>query len=270
MLPIRVNFGAIDTVALKLGIEIPARNIPSSDSLAINSAPVIFNFTSIRSQVLPGETITIFLNAYDPDGDEVDIRWNASAGTLTPLARYGPARWKAPQKTGDYTITVALTDNQFGRTPVATSLSLKVIPKPAGEISPQEIPQIATRLVGLVKEEGRGELYLIKSDGGKLFKRVVVDPRVIDFYSHVNLNTVQIVPQGTLDEYILTNWVRGRDKTKVYRVNLDGTKQWLRMTFEQFEARGGSDIAVFTVNDAEVSSYPDGRDIGALPSQTSP
>lgn len=261
VLPVRVNFAAIDTIALKLGIEIPVRNIPSRTGLVLNQPPIIFNFTSIRSQILPGETITIFLNAYDPDGDTLDVRWNATGGSLNPLGPYGPARWKAPDKTGDYTITVALTDNHTGRTPVSTALGLKVIPRPAGEIPPQEIPQIATRLVGLVKEEGSPELYLVKLDRGKLFKRVVVDNKVIDFYGHINLNTVQIVPAGGLEEYILTNWIRGKDKTKVYQVNLDGAKQWYNMSFEEFETRGGSDEAIFTVNDAEVDSYPDGPDI---------
>lgn len=267
VLPIRVNFDAIDTVALKLGIEIPVRDIPSRETSFVNAAPVIFNFTSVRSQVLPGETITIFLNAYDPENDELDVSWKATDGILTPIGPYGPVRWKAPQNTGNYAVTVALTDNQQGRTPVSANISIDVIPKPPGEEPAQEIPQFATRLVGLVKEEGDPTLYLVKTDylvktmEEKLYKRVVVDPKILDFYGHLDINSVEIVPPGTLGEYTLSNWIRGKDKTKVYKVNPDLTKQWYKMTFGEFETTGGSDPAVFTVNEEELRAYADGEDI---------
>src|SRR3990167_5306558 len=56
-----VNFPSIDIISLKLGIQIPARNIPSQKFPFANKAPLIFNFTSVRTQVLPQDTIPVFL-----------------------------------------------------------------------------------------------------------------------------------------------------------------------------------------------------------------
>lgn len=260
VLPIRINFQAVDQVASKLGIEIPARNIPSRIYVK-NTPPLILNFTSIRSQVLPEENVTIFLNAYDPEGDTLDVKWNASGGELKPLGPYGPARWKAPRETGTYTLGVSLNDNQPDRQPVSASLAITVIPKPEGGAAVADIPQIATRLVGLVKEEGASRLYLIKSEGQRGYRRIVTDNKIIDFYGHLSLNTVQIIPPDVLKDYTLVPWIRGKDKTKVYQVSPDKTKQWLNMRFEDFKTRGGSDEAVFTVNEAELNFYGDGPEI---------
>jgi len=260
VLPIRINFNAIDQIALRLKIEIPARNIPSR-TYAKNTPPLIFNFTSIRSQVLPEEEVTIFLNAYDPEGDVLDVKWNASGGVLNPLGPYGPARWKAPKETGTYTLGVSLNDNQPERQPVSASIAITVIPRPEGDVAIADVPQIATRLVGLIKEEGASQFYFVKSEGPKGFRRLVVDNKIVDFYGHLSLNTVQIVSSDTLKDYTLVPWIRGKDKTKVYQVNSDKTKQWFNMLFEDFKTKGGSDEAVFTVNETELNFYSDGPEI---------
>lgn len=256
-----VDFSAIDVIALKLGIELPARDIPSAKFIITNKPPLIFNFTTVRPQVLPGDTSPIFLTAIDPDGDILETTWTSSGGIISALGPLGPANWIAPKQAGEYAVRVAVTDNKPGHQPVNASLTIRVLPSIPQNVPPEDLPAYTTRLVGLVKEEGSDELFLIKSEGPQLFKRLLVNPVVVNYYPDLDLNLVQTVPKGTLDAYTLSTWVRGRERFRVYEVNRDGTKQWFNMPWETFLGRGGSDEAVFTVNDNEIEFYPSGPDI---------
>jgi len=256
-----VDFKALDVVALKLGIEIPARNIPTAKFLVNNSPPRIFNFSTIRPQISVGEIAPIFLNVVDPDGDALTAEWTSLKGEITTLGPLGPARWVAPNQVGDYVLSVSVTDNKRGHKPVLASIKITVIPSIPRNVTPEELSSYTTRLVGLVKEEGSKEIYIIKNEGTDLYKRLLVSQDVVAYYPDLDLNSIQTVPQGTLTEYLTTSWIRGRDKFRVYQVNPSGTKQWLNMPFDEFLGSGGSDKAIFTVDDAEVNFYPSGPDI---------
>lgn len=256
-----INFKAIDAIALKLNIEIPARNIPSRTSLALNKPPLIFTFSTVRPQVLPKDVAPIFLNVFDPDDDQLQAKWEATAGQILPISPLGPARWIAPEEIGDYEVRVSVTDGVEGRTPVKASISLKVLPRIPAYVAPEELPQYTTKLVGLVKEEESPDIYFVKVEGEKSYKRLLVKTQVVNFYPHLSVDLIRTVPKGTLDTFIFTSWIRGKDKFRVYEINANGTKRWLNMPWETFLGRGGSDEAIFTVNDDEVNFYPSGPDI---------
>ena len=121
----------------------------------------------------------------------------------------------------------------------------------------------------LAREEGTFKVYVIKIVGDKKIKRHIVSGRIFNAYGHLNWDKIQEVPKGTLDDYSLSAWVRvctGPNGTaaatdKVYEINADMTKHWLNMTADQFYARGGSDEAIYNVNDGELGLYTQGPDV---------
>jgi hypothetical protein len=109
-------------------------------------------------------------------------------------------------------------------------------------------------------------VYVVKSAGDKKFIRLI-KPDFFRHYTHVS--PLDIVQFNTLNGYTLSNLVRintGANNTpkptdRVYEINGDQTRHWLRMTKEQFNARGGSEEAIFSVNSAELKSYEAGDDV---------
>lgn len=79
----------------------------ASPALA-NSLPIVSSFTSESSEVFLGQTIPLYAQASDPDGDLLTFIWTSSAGSITGS---GPtASWTAPLLGGQYGVTVTATD----------------------------------------------------------------------------------------------------------------------------------------------------------------
>jgi len=95
-----------------------------------NTTPVIDSFTAARYQVLPGETITLNLEAHDPDCASIcttgcgqcvrsDMTtWTTSGGSYISLDNgtlgspySASAVWQAPSAEGSYTLGVQIFDN---------------------------------------------------------------------------------------------------------------------------------------------------------------
>ncbi|MDD3007063.1 MAG: hypothetical protein PHX30_05820, partial [Candidatus Pacebacteria bacterium] len=76
----------------------------------------------------------------------------------------------------------------------------------------------------------------------------------------------------SLEPYSLSGWVRvntGPNGTpgandKVWEVNGDQTKHWINMTAQQFLTHGGSDEAIYSVNQGELDLYKTGVDVMSL------
>jgi hypothetical protein len=129
-------------------------------------------------------------------------------------------------------------------------------------------PAATTLSEGAVARIGSGsEVYVIKIVGDKKFKRHIVSPEVFNSYGHLSWSGIQST--SSLDDYSLSAWVRvctGANGApaatdKVYEVNADSTMHWLNMTAAQFYARGGSDEAIYNVNDGELGLYTLGVDV---------
>jgi hypothetical protein len=111
------------------------------------------------------------------------------------------------------------------------------------------------------------EVYVIKLVGSNKYKRHIVSPMVFNSYGHLSWDAIKSV--SSLDDYSLSAWVRvctGANGApaatdKVYEVNADSTMHWLNMTAAQFYARGGSDEAIYNVNDGELGLYTLGVDV---------
>ena len=108
----------------------------------------------------------------------------------------------------------------------------------------------------LMKRPAEPPLYVI---GGK-YKRYL-SPEVIALYGQLNPATaIEAAPQ-VFESYASTNYVRFVDDKKVYAVWPDGTKHWLNITAQQWDASGRDWNAIFTISDLELNFYKTGPDI---------
>ena len=83
-------------------------------TVGANQPPLISSLSGDPSGVLYGGTATITCIASDPDGDVVRYSWSASEGTISGVGE--KVTWKAPNKGGDFNITVLVSDGKGGET----------------------------------------------------------------------------------------------------------------------------------------------------------
>ncbi len=91
-----------------------------------NQPPIINSIVANPGTVSTGGTSTISVSASDPEGDPLSYSWLANGGTLSSSTGPGPITWTAPNTQGIYTITVYVTDNKPGHSPVSKSVTITV------------------------------------------------------------------------------------------------------------------------------------------------
>ena len=113
-------------------------------------------------------------------------------------------------------------------------------------------------------------VYIVKIVGNTKYIRHIVSLEIFNYYGHLKWENLKQV--DSLNDYSLSGWVRvntGPNGTpgpndKVYEINGDQTKHWINMTAEQFLTHGGSDPAIYTVNQGELDLYTTGPDVMML------
>jgi len=113
-------------------------------------------------------------------------------------------------------------------------------------------------------------VYIVKIVGNTKYIRHIVSLEIFNHYSHLKWENLKQV--SSLNDYSLSGWVRvntGANGTagptdKVYEINGDQTKHWINMTAEQFLSHGGSDPAIFNINQGELNLYIAGPDVMVL------
>ena len=110
-------------------------------------------------------------------------------------------------------------------------------------------------------------VYVVKIVGDTKYIRHLVSLEIFNHYRHLKWENLKQVE--SLDEYSLSSWVRyntGENNTpiptdKVYEINGDQTKHWINMIAEQFLTHGGSDVAIYNINQGELDLYITGVDV---------
>lgn len=101
-------------------------------SVAANQAPVIQSLEANPSGVIYGGSAVITCIASDPDGDVVRYSWSASEGSITGTGN--KVTWIAPNRGGQYNITVIVSDGKGGETKgnvmVTVSAAVKTVTIP--------------------------------------------------------------------------------------------------------------------------------------------
>ncbi len=113
-------------------------------------------------------------------------------------------------------------------------------------------------------------VYIVKISGDKRFIRHIVSLEIFNYYKHLNWENLKRV--DSLEGYSLSGWVRvntgasgqPRPSDKVWEVNADQTKHWINMTAQQFLSHGGSEEAIYRINQGELDLYKTGPDVMSL------
>jgi len=150
-----------------------------------NQPPVINSLYADYYTIAPGGACTVSVSASDPEGDPLTFSWSASGGSLSATAGAGPVIWTAPTATGNYTITVSVTDNRPGHTAVSKSVTITVSAgPPPGEISLNLYPECsgnnpAIRLTWFMWQVAQGTSFEIYRNGILIVSGL---PYSVDFY----------------------------------------------------------------------------------------
>lgn len=108
----------------------------------------------------------------------------------------------------------------------------------------------------LIKKSNEKELYVIE---GK-YKRYL-NSGVIALYGQLDSSKAIEVDEDSFHSYITANYVREVNDKKVYAVWPDGTKHWLNITPQQWDASGRDWNSIFIINESELNSYKTEADI---------
>ena len=74
-----------------------------------NHSPVIEEISVNKTEVKPGDEVTINIVANDPDGDKLSYEYEVSGGTITGSGSM--VRWTAPNEEGTYFINITVRDD---------------------------------------------------------------------------------------------------------------------------------------------------------------
>ena len=108
----------------------------------------------------------------------------------------------------------------------------------------------------LIKKAKESETYVIEGR----YKRFL-GPEIIALYGHLDAAKVIEIDEATFHSYTTANYVRYINDERVYAVWPDGTKHWLNITPQQWDASSRDWNAIFIINDLELNHYKTGPDI---------
>jgi hypothetical protein len=78
----------------------------------------------------PGKTVTVSVDAQDPDADALSFAWSAPGGALaTPSAR--ETAWTAPAQEGPVPVAITVTDGKGGTATDAITIQVRKAAPPA-------------------------------------------------------------------------------------------------------------------------------------------
>jgi hypothetical protein len=79
------------------------------------SAPMITSIVAMPDSLGTGQSTTLIVSAYDPNGDPITFEWSASAGHLTS-PNTAATQWVAPDTMGLQRAIITVSDNHAGVT----------------------------------------------------------------------------------------------------------------------------------------------------------
>lgn len=219
-------------------------------------------------------------------GSYVTVSWTGNAGSLAGI----DIVLRATDGTAE-SVTVAYDVDPFlGSVQILLSENIRIKPYEIqiyDSLDPETSP--LARTIGIIevhktpgpypdgillREENDEEVWLIKTlPSGKEFRRHVLTWDMALWYGHIGdfWGAVQTVPDGTLERYLPSAWVRlpltdSPTTWKVYEVNADATKHWLTCAFINYcestwRTNGGDPDGIYTVNNTEMDFYTVGPDV---------
>jgi hypothetical protein len=117
-----------------------------------NAAPVIASIVASSTSVAPGDVVTIYVVAHDPDTeDTLSYLWTAAAGVFS-AATSPSTNWSAPAAgAGDYAIRIEVQDQKGAR--AAVSITINVAPGAGSGTTHLSVALNTTPVLSAVKAE---------------------------------------------------------------------------------------------------------------------
>ena len=122
--------------------------------------------------------------------------------------------------------------------------------------TPFELPQSITSLDlnipdgALIRAQGDMRVFTTKGN----YKRWIQSAEIMDMYGHLRWEDIIEVSQNTLDEYLISNAVRFAGDPKVYVIDSNNRKTWIK-TEQEFISLGYSFNMVYEINEREFNFY---------------
>lgn len=110
----------------------------------------------------------------------------------------------------------------------------------------------------IIKTANNPDVYIVKYNNGKQFRRLILNPQVFKSYGHLKWENIKVVTVEEMNSYKISNIVRVESDTKVYALapNGDsGSKSWLNVSGTDFVAVGGDWDSVYIINSIDASNY---------------
>ena len=98
--------------------------LASSCATPTNRQPIIASLEPEPEWVTPSGSLQVVCTASDPDGDELNYNWSASAGEVTGDG--DTATWVAPPSKGSYSVAVVVTDGHGGEVVDHVAITVRV------------------------------------------------------------------------------------------------------------------------------------------------
>lgn len=103
----------------------------------INSPPVISSLVPNPARISTGTASAITCTASDADADTLTYTWSAASGTIVGTG--STINWTAPVSSGNYTISVTVSDSYGGSVQTSTNVAATNIPPAISSIVPTPI-----------------------------------------------------------------------------------------------------------------------------------
>lgn len=104
----------------------------------------------------------------------------------------------------------------------------------------------------IVKTNASPDIYIVKYSGGKMYKRLVLNPLVFNSYGHLKWENLLTVSQEEIDSYITSELVRVDGSLDVYELepNGDNGEKYLLTS-----TQGCDTSSIYTINLTDFNNY---------------
>lgn len=119
-----------------------------SCTTSTNNEPIITSLEADAEKVVPLGSVQVVCNASDPDGDELNYGWSASAGEIDGTG--DTVSWIAPASEGSHNVTVKVVDGRGGEATDYVAITVR----------PNDPPTIASLTAGAVWTTPSGSIQV--------------------------------------------------------------------------------------------------------------
>ena len=228
-------------VTARLAIANISSSPKSRIEITLTPAPVLdVSKVVITDQpvVVAGEPVRLILGGgVDLSGAKLSVNSLAADLSRQPDGRY-QAIWPSGFSAGEYEILVG---------------------RPGESLSNLGMLKVGSALADGRLYAGIGESFTFVKNGS--FWRPLVDDRIVNLYNHFAGQEPILVLPGERSGLIQSRLVKAAGDERVYALDDQDTRHWLKMTPAIFEQSGRSWLSIFEINAAELMLYLLGAEI---------